>query len=131
MADVTALREGLAANLESIPRLAESPWLLSNPNPPAVEIQPGEIEYDQAYWRGTDLHRFVASDKGAQKLLDRFMNGSGDYSVKAALESDCTLAGACDDLHVKRCSGPRIFSREGMASVLGAEWDVEVIASGD
>lgn len=138
MADLTDLREALAANLESIPRLAQSPWLLSNPTPPAAEIQPGDIEYDHAFGRGTDLHRFVVrvfvgntSDKGAQRMLDRLMAGSGEYSVKAALESDCTLGGACDDLHVKRCSGARIFSREGMAPVLGAEFEVEVIAAGD
>jgi hypothetical protein len=137
MASLTDLREGLAANLASIPGLAESAYLLSNPTPPAAEVQPGEIDYLGAFQRGMDTWNFVVrvfvgatTDKGAQKRLDQMLESSGRYSVKAALEQDCQLDGACDDLVITGCSGYRIYSREGGAGVLGAEWQVQVIAPG-
>ncbi|MBX5461640.1 MAG: hypothetical protein IRZ28_11190 [Steroidobacteraceae bacterium] len=134
MADI---RTGLAANLAPIPGLQESPWLLSNPTPPAAEIQPDEVDYDQALGRGLDRWRFTVrvfagftSDVGAQKLLDLMLAPSGPRSVKAALESDCTLGGKVDDLRVTRCSGYRLYGRDGGPSVLGAEWQVEVLVAG-
>jgi hypothetical protein len=138
VASLQAIREGLAANMNAIPGLAASPWLLSNPTPPAAEIQPSEIEFDQASDRGFDRHLLIvrvfvaaSTDRGAQNRLDQMLAGSGAYSVKAAIEADRQLGGACDDLLVMRCSGYRVFSREGMPSVLGAEWEVQVIAAGD
>lgn len=137
-ADLGAIREGLAANLATIPGLAESAYLLSNPTPPAAEVQPSEIEYHQAFQNGSELWRLVVrvfvgntSDKGAQIRLDRMLASSGDYSVKAAIEADKTLGGACDALKVTGCSGYRVFSRDGAPGVLGAEWQVEVYATGD
>jgi hypothetical protein len=73
----------------------------------------------------------VASDIGAQKRLDAMIASSGASSVKQALESDPTLGGTVDDLRVTRCTGYRVFTREGGTGVLGAEWEVEVIATGD
>lgn len=138
MADLAELRAGLAANLSSISGLQESAYLLANPTPPAAEIQPDETEYDKSMGRGTDLWRFIVrvfvantSDIAAQKKLDLMLASHGSSSVKQALESDPTLDGAADDLRVVRCSGYRIYSREGWPAVLGAEWQVEVYAKGD
>jgi hypothetical protein len=136
MATIAEIREGLAANLSTIPGLAESAYLLSNPTMPAAEIQPGEITYDQAMRRGLDevmmtVRVFVAAglDQAAQRKLDLMLAPDGDDSVKAALESDTRLGSTVDDLHVTACTGPRIFTREGMPSVLGAEWTVRVLSS--
>jgi hypothetical protein len=133
---VQEIREGLAANLSTIPGLAESAYLLSNPTMPAAEIQPGEITYDQAHQRGLDeimmtVRVFVGAglNEGAQKLLDLMLAASGEYSVKTALESDRTLGGAADDIHVTSCTGPRIFTRDAMPSAIGAEWTVRVLLS--
>jgi hypothetical protein len=138
VASLTAIREGLAANLAGIEGLNESAYLHANPTPPAAEVQPSEIVYDGAFSRGMDTWQLVVrvfvgvtSDRGAQARLDRMLESTGDDSVKAALESDCSLGGACDDLRVTGCSGYRIFSRDGMPPVLGAEWQVQVIATGD
>lgn len=137
MADLSVIREALARNLAAIPGLAQSPYLLSSPTPPAAEIQPDEVIYDQAMRRGLDRWRLTVrvfvgftSDIGAQKRLDRMLATTGVESIKAALESDPTLGGAVDDLRVTGCSGYRLFSRDGGQSVLGAEWQVEVLAAG-
>jgi hypothetical protein len=138
MASLTELREALAANLVSIPGVQQSAYLLSAPTPPAIEIQPDAIEYDLTMRRGTDRWRFIVrafvgatTDIGAQKRLDRMLASAGVDSVKAAIESDRQLGGVCDDLRAVRCSGYRSFQREGAAAVLGAEWEVEVLAEGD
>ncbi len=132
-----AIREGIAANLETLNGVQQSAYLLANPTPPAAEVQPGEIEYDLAMGRGLDrwnltVRVFVGftSDKGAQIRLDKMLAPSGVDSVKAAIEAEPTLGGACDDLHVKRCTGYRLYNRAGQAAVLGAEWEIEVLASG-
>lgn len=136
MATLEEIREGLAANLSTIPGLAENAYVLSAPTPPCAEILPGPIAYDRAHQRGMDEHTltvrvYVATtlDKAAQKTLDRMLAPEGEYSVKAALEADRDLGGTVDDLHVTECTGYRIFPREGAASLLGAEWSVRVIAS--
>lgn len=130
------IREGLRARLDTITGLQASAYLLSNPTPPCAEIQPGEIEYDRAMARGMDGTQMTVrvyvgntTDIGSQKRLDRMLAPAGADSVKAAIEADRTLGGVVDDLRVTRCSGYRVYSRAGMpnATVLGAEWDIEVI----
>src|SRR4051794_6804851 len=103
MASLTEIREALAANLDTLPELQVSPYLLSNPTPPSAEVQPGVTDYDLAGSRGLDRWRFtvrvfvgMTTDIGAQKRLDRMLASSGTESVKQALESDSTLAGAAD-----------------------------------
>lgn len=129
---LAAIRAGLAANLAAIPDIQVSAYALANPTPPCVEIVPSSIEYDLALSRGWDrvmvtVRVFVGmtSDIGAQKLLDTFLAGSGALSVKAAVESDVTLGGACDDVRVQTSSGYRVYGAEGR--LLGAEWEVEVL----
>lgn len=137
MADITEIRVALAGSLEPIEQLQESPFLLSNPTPPCAEIVPAPIEYDKAFARGTDLIKLIVrvmvginTDVGAQKLLDTFLASSGPKSIKAALETDESLGGLVDNVNVTACTGYRIFKREGGASLLGAEWTVEVLAPG-
>lgn len=136
MATLRQIREGLAANLASIPNLQQSAYMLSNPTPPSAEVVPGEVVYDQAFVRGHDVWMMkvrvmagAVTDRGCQARLDRFLAPSGPDSVKAALESDPTLGGTVDDLHVQRSSGYQLMGRDGGGPVLSAEWDVEVLAS--
>lgn len=132
------IRQGLAESLETIPRLNQSAYLLSQPILPQAEIEPGEIEYDQTFARGQDKYTLtirvtvgMPSNIGAQKQLDRMLAPSGDYSVKAAVEADPSLGGACEDLRVTLCTGYRVYVREGGPPALGAEWRVEVFAVGE
>lgn len=146
MTDIAALRAGLSANLDPVAGLQNSAYLLTNPTPPAAEIEPAKIEYDLTMQRGMDRWLFIvrvfvgfSSDLGAQHKLDAFMASSGAQSIKAAIESDSQLGGAAFDLRVTECSGYKVFVREisGMAGrgsaggpMIGCEWTVEVFAEG-
>lgn len=137
MADLAAIREGIAANCDGVADIQVSPYMLASPTPPAAHVIPGDGEFDLAMGRGTDrlnmlVQVFVAvgTDKGAQILLDKFLAGSGADSFKQAIESDPTLAGACHDLRVTGFQGYRAFNFEGKGPMLGVELRVEVYASG-
>lgn len=132
MSELGEVREALASNLdEGTEDFQVSAYLLGSPTPPAIEIMPGKLVFDKASSRGLDewlltVRAFVGTttDKGAQKRLDSLISGQG---LKAAAESDRTLGGLVNDLHVTECSGYRIYKREGSAPVLGAEWTVRVL----
>lgn len=133
------MRNGLARNLSSIPGVQIAPYPLANPTLPYLEIVSGPIEYDKAMGRGLDfitytVRAFVAyqSDIGAQKRLDQFLQSAGEFSVKEALESDTTLGlgGKVDDVVVLSCTGQQPYTRESGGQLIGAEWTVQIYASG-
>lgn len=137
MADIGEIRQALSDALDTIPDLQTSPYLLASPTPPAAEIQPSMVSFDKAMRRGLDRLRFVVRayvslnlSEAGQKRLDRMLAGDGAFSIKAAIEADRTLGGACSDAHVTECTGYRVYERIGAGSVLGAEWTVEVLAPG-
>jgi len=133
------LRAGLATNLATIADTQISAYMLAQPTPPTIQILPEEIDYDGAMQRGMDTWRItvqafvgLVSDIGAQKRLDLMLAPTGSTSVKAAVESDTTLGGKCDDLRVTQATGYKIYSLQGQAAaVLGAEWTVEIVAVGE
>jgi hypothetical protein len=141
MATLTEIREALAVNLDVLTDVQVSAYMLASPTPPSAHLYPGggagEIEYDLAMGRGLDRWPFTvqvfvgaAADVGAQKRLDVFLAPSGAQSVKAAIESDKTLGGLVQDVRVVSCDGYRAYTFDGRAAVLGAEWHVEVLATG-
>lgn len=148
MAALTDIREGLAANLRAVlTGVQVIPYMLASPSPPTVHVYPGGgaelIEYDLAMGRGLDRWMFTvqafvgtSSDQGAQMKLDEFIASSGPQSVKAAVEADQTLAGALTinpgetPVRVLSCTGYRVYARDGGSPVLGAEWNVQVLATG-
>jgi hypothetical protein len=67
-------------------------------------------------------------DIAAQQTLDAYLSSTGTSSVVVAIESDLTLGGACNSLIVRECRGYTEFSRPDGATLIGAEWDVEVHA---
>ena len=131
---VADIREGLKANLETIDGFQVNAYALSNPTSPSMDIELSKTTYDAAMrsdnWRFT-VSAFVAltSDIGAQKRLDELLSTSGARSVKAAIESDCTLGGVVDDLRVTETSGHKTFAGGTGGKLLGAEWLLEVLAS--
>lgn len=137
MTTLAQVREGIALNLSTIADVQVSAYMLGNPTPPAIEVVPEQVTYDLAFQRGMDqwnvtVRAFVGltTDVGAQKRLDLMLASSGANSVKAAVEASPTLGGAVDDLRVTRASGYRTYTFEGRPPVLGAEWAVEVFATG-
>ena len=75
--------------------------------PPCAIIGQLDLVFDLNNARGLDsasvdvmviVQRF--SERTGQDKLDKYLSGSGDYSIKAAIESDRTLGGAVDTLRV-------------------------------
>lgn len=138
MPEMSDVREALATNMQPIPGVQVSAYMLGNPTPPSIEVMPDEVEYDKTFQRGTDywffkVRAFVGKPDaiGAQKRLDRMLASSGAESVKARIESDHTLGGLVDNLLVTKCSGYRVYGAgQSGPGVLGAEWSVRVWADG-
>jgi hypothetical protein len=141
MADLAAIREGLATNLRTLPE-ATMPerrvyaYLKGRPVPPCAEVEPGPTTYDLAMGRGLDqlqlkVRVFIGldTDEHAQKTLDRMLATTGPDSVKTAIEADRTLGGAASDARVTGASGYLTFGTDERARVIGAEWTVEVLTS--
>ena len=132
---IAAIRQGIAANLATISTLRTSAFVPDNPTPPIAVVIPQRIEFDRAMGRGMDDLTFTvmviaqrASERNAQSVLDGFCNSSGATSVKAAIESDKTLGGACFDLRVTEMNayGPLSI---GDAIYLSASFSVTVITN--
>lgn len=136
MGSIAAIRQGLASNLSSIPGFQVSAYII-NPTLPTIWVRPSpetSIDYHRTMHNGeTDWHMQVqafvgdTTDIGAQKKLDELLENTGESSVFAAIESDRTLGGACDDLKVEGCSGYHEYARPDGSTALGAEWSVLVL----
>lgn len=128
---ITNIRSGLKTNLGSISGLQVSEYMRSNPTPPVVWVMgPETIEYVPTVSVLMVVQVFVGAvtDQGAQVKLDGYLADSGASSIKAAIESDRTLGGACSDCEVVRTSGYKPYKLSGRQDlVLGADFDVEVL----
>lgn len=109
MASLTDIRTGLATNLGRIPGLRTSSTAPDLANPPIAIVEPDStpVKFDIAMNRGLDEFRFVVTvvahrvdGRSAQNKLDAYCAGSGDYSVKQAIEYDRTLGGKVNDCRV-------------------------------
>jgi hypothetical protein len=110
--------------------------------PPVFYVADVIIDYEQTFGGDPDVTivcRVLTSkgdDRAGQKLLRSYMASTGATSVKAAIESgrgdpgQAALSGACDDLHVRRLQGHRVYI-VGEKSYFGAEWLVHIIGDGD
>lgn len=101
------VRAGLGTALDTITGLRVFDYVPDSLSPPAAVVEPLEVDYDEAMQRGLDFYRaFILiivgrmSDRSSQDRLDAYVAGSGASSVKAALEADKSLGGACSTLQV-------------------------------
>lgn len=101
------VREGLKKNLASIKGLRIYDTIPDVVTPPCAVVGQLDITFDINNSRGLDLayvdvlvivQRF--SERTGQDALDQYLAGSGNYSIKAAIESDQTLNGAVNTLRV-------------------------------
>jgi hypothetical protein len=113
MASITAIRLGLENNLKRISGLRTSSFAPDNVNPPMAIVQPdtSPVRFDIAMNRGLDEFKFTvtvlahrADERTAQNKLDGYCAGSGDFSVKQAIEYDRTLGGVVSDCRVTEIS---------------------------
>jgi hypothetical protein len=113
MASITDIRLGLETNLKRIPGLRTAPIAPDLVNPPIAIVQPDTtpVRFDVSMNRGLDEYRFTitviahrADERSAQNKLDLYCSGSGDFSVKQAVEYDRTLGGVINDCRVTEIS---------------------------
>ena len=104
---ISDIREGIKKNLSSIDGLRTYDLVPDVIVPPCVVVGQLDFTFDLNNARGLDqanLDVFVIvqrfSERSGQDKLDKYLAGSGDSSIKAAIESDRTLGGACDTLRV-------------------------------
>lgn len=101
------VRDGLKVNLQTIDALRVYDLVPDVIVPPCAIIGQLDFTFDLDNARGLDsatvdvmviVQRF--SERTGQDKLDLYLSGSGDYSIKAAIESDRTLDGVVDTLRV-------------------------------
>lgn len=126
------IRAGLVQNLSSLDANC-SGYLYSDPPTPCFEIDFQPTTYGPAFSRGADTLQVIVrgivqlgEETNAQSTLDEWLDPSGLSSVKAALESDRTLGGKCDDLFVQTVTGHQRLATptKPNATLLCAEWTV-------
>lgn len=137
MASITDLRLGITANLARIPGLRTSSFAPDLVNPPLAIVQPDStpVKFDIAMNRGLDEFRFVVTvlahrqdERSAQNKLDSYCAGSGEFSVKQAVEYDRTLGGVANDCRVTEISSYGVISVNEI-QYAAAEFLVTVYAS--
>jgi hypothetical protein len=135
MADLTAIRAGLKANLETIPNLRASANIPDMPNPPQAIIALNRIGYDVANAKGAAQYDFVVtvivgrqSERTAQTSLDEYISTTHVRSIKNAIQSDRTLAGSAYDVRAIEMTGLNVVSI-GEVNYLSADFSVTVYSS--
>ena len=105
--NLKAIRAGLGTALDTITGLRVFDYVPDNAPTPAAIVGPLDIKYGAAMQDG--LHNMTTnvtifdgrmSDRTSQDRIDAYVNPSGASSVKAAIEADTTLGGACQTLQV-------------------------------
>ena len=135
MADVSALRTGIATNLATVPGLRTAATVPDQINPPIAVVMPASITYDLAFARsGGDEYEFSVmvivgrvDERMAQNKLDAYCSGTVVQIIKAAIESNRTLGGQAFDCRV---TSLRNYNQVSVADVtyLAAEFAVQVYA---
>lgn len=138
--DIELVRQGLADAADAIDELHCFGYVPDSiPEPCFYPLGP-ETDFDRTFQRGMDeiymdcmLLVSRAEDKAGQQALDRFLAGSGEYSLKAALEGTPgvaqTLGGACHDVHVVNQRGYRMY-KVGATDFYGAKIRTHIIGPG-
>lgn len=134
MPTITEIREAIAARLSEISGLTAYDHVPDSVDSPAAVVFGPEIEFDQAFMRGSDKMTFALvlivsrnSPDDAQGLLDSFLAPSGATSVKTAVEgAGGDLGGIVADV---RCTEVREYGEKTVGSFqgYGAAMIVEVL----
>lgn len=128
---VAAVRTALASI--TITDLDCFPYIPDTIDPPCMGVGRMLLKYDTAF-RGlveyeVTLHVFAsrADSWQGQDDLSAYMEPTGSSSIKAALESDKTLGGACQTLRVESVEGPGLVDVGG-TQFWSSSWTVRVWA---
>jgi hypothetical protein len=135
MANITELREGIAANLATIPGLRTAATIPDNPSPPIAIVQLNRVQYHQDFKRGMTEYDFSVQvivgrvdERTAQRTLDAYCSSTGESAIGLAIESDRTLGGKAFDCIVTEMTnyGSVLISD---VTYLAAEFNVRVLAN--
>ena len=125
------VRDALKTNLATITGLRTYDIMPDAVNVPAAVVGQLSLFFDTADGRGLDratveiyaiTSRMV--ERSGQDKLDGLLTGSGSGSIKAAIESDKTLGGACNTLRVTSATPGQITV--GAIEYLGYNYSVEI-----
>lgn len=126
----SSLFEALATALAQVRGLRVADHLPEQINPPVAIIQLQQVTYHRAMAGGDSEWEFLIAavagrmgDRAAQRQLDAWISYDGPYSIRAALEDDPTLDGACQTLIVNDMVSVRPITT-GDASYLSCEFNV-------
>ena len=107
MTNINGVRDALKKNLQTITGLRVYDLIPDVVVPPCAVVGQLDFTFDIDNARGLDqasVDIFVIvqriSERSGQDKLDLFLAGSGNGSIKTALESDRTLGGLVDTLRV-------------------------------
>ena len=107
MADVSALRTGIATNLATVSGLRTAATVPDQINPPIAVVMPSSVSYDDTFHRGMQTYVFNVlvivgrvDERTAQSNLDAYVSSTGASSIKLAIEGDKTLGGVVFDTRV-------------------------------
>jgi len=136
VSQVGDVRDGLVTALDTIAGLNVAKWIGQSIRTPMAVVGWPQVTYDEAMGRGLDtwtvpIQVFVglADNRTAVDTLEAYMDGAGATSIKAAVETDPTLGGACDDVRVSQLG--ETFEAQDTTSpsivYLAAQWDVDVL----
>lgn len=132
--DVNAVVAELAEALQGIVGLRVFGYVPGTVNPPAVIIPPPpSVTFDDTFGRGADTLTFemyvIAApdpDRSGTAVLNGFLSGSGDTSIKAAIEG--ATYSEFDSVRVVSAeAGPMTI---GGIDYLGAMFTLDIIGSG-
>jgi len=107
MTNINGIRDALKDNLQTITNLRVYDTIPDIVTPPCAVVGQLDFTFDVDNMRGldqasVDVYVIVQriSERTGQDKLDNFLAGSGNGSIKTAIESDRTLGGLVDTLRV-------------------------------
>lgn len=131
--DINGVMDGLGERLSTIAGLTVVDYTPDKVFPPIAVVDLPEISYDSTMARGCDdgvftITVFVSRNDAetARDTLSEYMAGSGDKSVKAAIEGDVSLGGAAQTVRVM--SATPQYIDHGNVKYLAADFTVHVVA---
>lgn len=132
--DLNAVMDGLGVALATITGLRVFDYPVEKFDPPAAVVGlPTEVPYDNTKARGQDRATFPvfvavggAFERAARDALAPYVAGAGASSIKAALQADRTLGGACGTLQVRAARSDGSGITVNGVRYTGAVFEVEV-----
>ena len=135
MTNITGIRDGIEANLETITGLRGYSEIPENPSIPAAVVVLNNVNYDQAFQRGLTELTFTVTvivgrfnARSTQQNLNDYASGSGDKSIKTAVQSDRTLGGNAVDVRVEQMTNIGAIDLNDGFNYLGMDFSVTVYA---